>query len=180
MTPNKINKLATEINEYNIDAGWWSESQQNIYVKLSLVNSEIYEALEGHRKDLMDDKLPDRKMVEVELADYMIRLLDIRGWLGLKYIPMEKEVPLISSINPLPAQLLALNSCVIDLTRCLYIKASDDTLNNFYSICVESGEDIADLNKMDIWGAIKDKRKYNSIRADHKLENRNKVGGKKY
>jgi NTP pyrophosphatase (non-canonical NTP hydrolase) len=38
--------------------------------------SEISEAMEGARKDLMDDKLPHRKMEEVELADLLIRLLD--------------------------------------------------------------------------------------------------------
>ena len=34
-----------------------------------LIVSEIAEAMEGERKDLMDDKLPHRKMAEVELAD---------------------------------------------------------------------------------------------------------------
>lgn len=50
---------------------------------LMLVVSEIAEAMEGVRKNLMDDKLPHRKMVEVELADAMIRMFDIAGALGL-------------------------------------------------------------------------------------------------
>lgn len=46
---------------------------------LCLVHSEVSEAMEGHRKNLMDDKLPHRKMFEVELADAIIRILDIAG-----------------------------------------------------------------------------------------------------
>ena len=47
-----------------------------------LVVSELAEAMEGHRKSLMDDKLPHRPMIEVELADALIRILDISGGLG--------------------------------------------------------------------------------------------------
>ena len=47
--------------------------------KLMLVVSELSEAMEGDRKDCMDDKLPHRKMREVELADALIRILDLAG-----------------------------------------------------------------------------------------------------
>lgn len=48
-----------------------------------LVVSEVSEAMEGHRKNLPDDKLPHRPMVEVELADAVIRIADLAGALGL-------------------------------------------------------------------------------------------------
>lgn len=51
--------------------------------KLALIHSEVSEAMEGHRKGLMDDKLPDRPMIEVELADAVIRICDLAGALGL-------------------------------------------------------------------------------------------------
>ncbi|MCJ8268818.1 MAG: hypothetical protein MJK04_05375, partial [Psychrosphaera sp.] len=41
------------------------------------------EAMEGVRKNLMDDKLPNRKMEEVELADAVIRIFDYAGAHGL-------------------------------------------------------------------------------------------------
>ncbi|MCY1464806.1 hypothetical protein D9M71_828760 [compost metagenome] len=47
------------------------------------MHSELSEALEGLRKNLMDDKLPHRKMVEVELADTLIRIFDYAGARGL-------------------------------------------------------------------------------------------------
>lgn len=41
-----------------------------------LIVTEIAEAFEGERRNLMDDKLPHRPMAEVELADAIIRILD--------------------------------------------------------------------------------------------------------
>lgn len=51
--------------------------------KLMLMVSEIAEAMEADRKDLMDDKIPSRKGIEVELADTLIRIFDSAGGLGL-------------------------------------------------------------------------------------------------
>ena len=71
------------------EAGWWTNLEtdrpivRNVGELLMLVNTELSEAMEGHRKDLMDDKLPHRKMLEVELADAAIRIFDMAGGLGL-------------------------------------------------------------------------------------------------
>ncbi len=80
-------------------AGWWTDYKTGVSYKaeaangtrfgkalvaekLALVHSEISEGLEGHRKGLMDDKLPHRPMLEVELADAVIRIADLAGALG--------------------------------------------------------------------------------------------------
>src|ERR1035437_1966727 len=71
------------------NAGWWHDLKtgepltKNVGELLCLVHSEVSEALEGHRKDLMDYRLPHRKMLEVELADAVIRIFDMAGGLGL-------------------------------------------------------------------------------------------------
>lgn len=83
------------------DAGWWkgaldgrdqtytyapgilNASGRNIGELLCLIHSEISEAMEGARKGLYDDKLPNRPMLEVELADAVIRIFDMAGGLNL-------------------------------------------------------------------------------------------------
>lgn len=85
---NSIN-TAADILQYEChqaakSAGWWIDPKTGASItdnpycfssKLCLVHSEISEAMEGDRKDLMDDKLPHRKMREVELADAVIESL---------------------------------------------------------------------------------------------------------
>lgn len=80
------------LNEYSrlchgasVAGGWWHDVRtgepltRNKAELLMLMVSEIAEAMEGERKSLMDDKLPHRKMVEVELADLLIRAFDYAG-----------------------------------------------------------------------------------------------------
>jgi len=84
-----INHIVWLCHNAALKAGWWGNKDQihtdvNIVPgKLCLIHSEVSEAMEGHRKDLMDDKLPHRKMIEVELADALIRIADLAGALGL-------------------------------------------------------------------------------------------------
>jgi NTP pyrophosphatase (non-canonical NTP hydrolase) len=69
-------------------AGWWDGvDPREPYVtatKLMLAVSELAEAMEGARKGLKDDKLPDCEMLEVELADCVIRVFDLAGALGFR------------------------------------------------------------------------------------------------
>lgn len=97
---NNLTELSKRIYEANRAVGWWSvddeldvkfkpngkyskQSATLISSKLALCHSELSEALEGMRKGLMDDHLPHRPMVEVELGDTIIRILDLCGFLGL-------------------------------------------------------------------------------------------------
>lgn len=63
-------------------AGWYIDPAtgkpvvRNFGEVVALMHSELSEALEADRKDLMDDKLPDRSGVEVEFADTIIRIFD--------------------------------------------------------------------------------------------------------
>ena len=113
------NKRRKEHQEM-VASGWWHDEhgnhlKRNVPEILCLIHSEISEAMEGIRKGLMDDKVPSRLMVEVELADALIRIFDLAGAAGL-----------------------------------------------------------------DLGGALVDKTNFNRDRADHKMENRLKEGGKKF
>ena len=85
----EINDLAKYVHGNNVKAGWFTNLatgerlDRNVPEMLCLIHSEVSEALEGFRKDLMDDHLPNRKMIEVELADTVIRILDLSGYLKL-------------------------------------------------------------------------------------------------
>jgi NTP pyrophosphatase (non-canonical NTP hydrolase) len=61
----------------------WLDREVNHGEQIALMHSELSEALEGLRKDLQDDKLPHRKMVEVELADVVIRIMNYGQQVGL-------------------------------------------------------------------------------------------------
>jgi NTP pyrophosphatase (non-canonical NTP hydrolase) len=81
-----LNDLARECHAAN--QTWWHDPAtgekltRNKGELLMLIVSEISEAMEGERKNMMDDKLPHRKMAEVELADALIRIFDYAGAFG--------------------------------------------------------------------------------------------------
>jgi NTP pyrophosphatase (non-canonical NTP hydrolase) len=78
-TLNDFSKLCRSDNDK-----WWRRPNgrkltRNDGELFMLMVSEVAEAMEGVRKDSMDDHLPHRKMVEVELADVLIRVFDYCG-----------------------------------------------------------------------------------------------------
>lgn len=91
-----IELLTDMAHKASADSGWWNHFDGEdlltadpryapyvIATKIALTHSEVSEAMEGDRRDSMDDKLPHRSMLEVELADVIIRVLDIAGKLNL-------------------------------------------------------------------------------------------------
>lgn len=81
----QVSELAEKVNELQTlcfaqaSSMGWHDKPREIGTDLMLIVSEVSEAMEGARKDLMDDHLPHRKMLEVELADAMIRIFDTAG-----------------------------------------------------------------------------------------------------
>lgn len=77
-----LNELAAEINEINRANGWnvltpeaWADPY-HIPAVLALIHSEVSEALEGFRHE-------DWENVAEEIADVVIRCLDMAGGLGI-------------------------------------------------------------------------------------------------
>ena len=115
-----INECARDCHNAAVKGGWWHESNgkkkdRNVGELLCLIHSEISEAMEGARKGLYDSHLKNKTMMEVELADAIIRIFDLSESKGFN-----------------------------------------------------------------IGETIYEKLKYNKSRADHKIENRMKKGGKKF
>ena len=115
-----LNECAKDCHEAAVTGGWWHDSQgkkkeRNIGELLCLIHSEISEAMEGARKGLMDTHLKHKSMMEVELADAVIRIFDL-----------------------------------------------------------------AESKGFNLGESIYEKLEYNRSRADHKIKNRLKEGGKKF
>jgi len=77
-----LQAIQDKIFQQNKFMGWHDKPREE-GTMIALCHSELSEALEGVRKDKMDDHLTHRKQFEVELADCMIRILDMGGKYGL-------------------------------------------------------------------------------------------------
>jgi len=87
-----IEDLVTICHGDSVRSGWWTNlntlepvkiTQELVGDKLMLIVTEIAEAKEGYRKNLMDEHLLGRPAIEVELADAIIRIADLAGALNL-------------------------------------------------------------------------------------------------
>lgn len=100
-----LNDLRDECHGAAVADGWWHDKHGNPLERnkgelLMLMVSEISEAMEGERKNLMDDKLPHRKMAEVELADCIIRICDYAGRFGYDLEGAVREKMAFNAVRP--------------------------------------------------------------------------------
>lgn len=130
-------RMCLAIHEFNTQ--WWLDpvtgqrKDRNVGEMLMLMTSELSEALEAHRKNLQDDKLPQFHGVDVELVDCVIRAMDLLG------------------------------ARQIERGRRYYANEHPDP-NLLYT----AGD------------VLEQKSRVNSLRADHRPENRLAPGGKAY
>ena len=168
------NLMAKEIHAQNVAVGWWDNPNPCIYEKLQLVSTEIAEATEAERKNLMDDHLPHRKGGEVELADALIRVLDLGGYLNLFFTLRLHSDRYPDSIG---GKHLAINQKIVNMAN----EIGDGTPpNKSYAKLIQLIVYVANSQGYDIEGAMLEKIEYNKQRADHKRINRAKVGGKSF
>lgn len=80
---NSLKELAKHIHQANKEKGFWPPEGRNTGECLMLMTSELGEAMEADRKNLMDSHLPQFKGLYVELVDCLIRILDFLGAMGV-------------------------------------------------------------------------------------------------
>ena len=176
------NELAKTIHEQNKAVGWWDDPDRCLLTCVQLTNTEVCEATEGFRKDLMDDHLPHRKMEEVELADAVIRALDLGGHLGLTVTEENHEFVISYRLRHAKtncAMHLWLTEMSCKIGRNIDAERPKQILDENYTDLILSIEYVAKKLGYDLDGAIMEKIEYNKHRQDHKRSERAKEGGKK-
>lgn len=190
--------LAKRVHEAN--RRWWldPETSEPIVLKMGsrcmLVISELSECMEAERKNLKDDKLPHRQGAEVEMADYIIRLLDMMGAptdqldrppkktahcnMLIQQIQEGKHGQVNDFINDI---LSSEEKAEILMSMVKQVAAfCEHPFLNDIPFLIKIAEKYCEKYGYDLWGAFEEKMEYNATRLDHKIENRLMDGGKKW
>lgn len=175
--------MKPDLNEFahrchSLAIAWWQDPQTGLPIErnprelLMLAISEIAEAMEGERKNLMDDHLKNRRMAEVEIADYIIRLADFAGGFSIE-ITDEK----VHSVSDSKGEAL-----YILTRRTIEILDGDDQFSKGERIgfCLATAEAYCQKHNYDLWGAVEEKLSYNKTREDHSREARLQANGKQF
>lgn len=203
---NGLNALCAEIHANNVAAGWWTDlctgqtlegvdecgrERRNVGELLILCVSELGEGIEGVLDELPDDKLPDRDMLDVELADFKIRVCDIAGAHRLDLEGAARELLAagepddVSHLSPL----VQIAYVVREMSKAMEghrKKSMDPVLRHRRAFEVRLAaaliqvERLAESEGYDLAETVAEKRAFNAQRPDHKRENRLQAGGKAY
>ena len=177
---NKLNTLAAKVHAANHQ--WWHDINTGLPIErnkgelLMLVITELAEACEGIRKNLMDDKLPHRRMEEVEMADAYIRLLDYAGGFGIELKEIDPEVKFVPENKG--QALLNICGAVVNAGG---ISVVGDVPNDFWIYgALAMIEGYCLKFHLDLDAAVTEKMAYNATRADHTAEASRLANGKKF
>ena len=187
MSEKTLRDYITEAHSANMK--WWQDPVTGKPIErdrrelAALIHSEASEALEGLRKDLMDDHLPHRKMAEVELADAVIRLLDCIGGLEIVDDLGTDYVTDLNNEGRVVAEVLKKETIAEDIkdrpsVGIWFIHQSivvGGPLAALGSVCA-----VAHILGYDLEAAYNEKMAYNATRRDHTHAARLEAGGKKF
>ena len=175
-----LNERAREVHRAN--EKWWRDLETGEPIErnkgefLMLVISELAEAMEGERKNLMDTHLPHRKMAEVEMVDAYIRLLDYAGGFDIDISSVDEMLmqPIMHDISSNKGESL------FQIVTCLsgYPYGYEEEIFIVNSIAMIMAHCMH--FEYDLEAAYHEKMAYNATREDHKREARMQANGKKF
>lgn len=180
-----LNAMAARVHAANHK--WWHDLDtgkplvRNRGELCMLMVSELSEAMEGERKNLMDDHLPHRRMAEVEMADTFIRVLDYAGGFNYELGDYACKIPMFETMNR-GETLLKIVGVVHEVYYHERVSGNVRRFRVKYALCelIKAIRMYCEACGYDLLGAYEDKLAYNAVRADHQVEARKAAGGKKW
>ena len=176
-----ISSLIERCHKASVNGGWYTDLStgekldRNIGEMMVLIHSEVSEAYDAWVNDEMDDKLPHRLGVEVEIADTLIRIFDLCGYQNLS-LENSTIIPTFGNNIEKAFNLIHLHiSNAYEGYRKSNITKLEENLTTV--ICIINN--IAETKDYNLVEAVDEKLAFNATRADHKIENRKKSGGKR-
>lgn len=177
--------LAESERVHIANAKWWPENKadRDKGEQIMLVITELSECMEGARKNLMDDHLPQYKMEHVEIIDALIRLLDFRWGHGTRetFIGLDNYFEFVPPVDPRTGKVATVGLMLLNITECLnklYIYQDtlylDNAIRMLFAYALWRGflEQVPEIYEA--------KMAYNAVRADHTKEAREGEYGKKW
>ena len=165
----------------------FDQSDRMVPVRISLIHSELSEGLEGHRKSLQDDKLPQHSMLAVELADAAIRIFDLAGCMELDLkdglsvkMSLCYFLRTIDDKDMTPPDYIAVAHYYVSQA---FFKWSERNYREFsynLSFAVQVIIQAAERSNFALLDIMGEKMEFNLTRDDHKHANRKAVGGKAF
>lgn len=204
-----FNELRDQCHNAALAAGWWKRHAAydktitidiDILVSnlnnptaelcqcLALIHSEISEATIGFIYKKRDKHLPHRTNYEVELADIVIRVMDLLGALKVDVTELIIQCKYKRDYIPIRLDLITeklayLHTYVSSALEC-YRK--NIVLDGQHGLIIDLGKVIvnvlilAEFSNIDLFHVIQEKLAYNATRADHTTEARYQHNGKKF
>lgn len=168
-----LNELAKEIHKQN--HRWWTDAEGLPIVRirgelLMLAITELAEAVEGTRKDINDDHLPQFKMEVVEMADCKIRLLDYSSGFNIRLEEREFEQLRFFEAKNKRHQILMICEMI-----CRAVRDDGWIRESIFAI-----DEYCRMHGLDLETAFQAKLLYNQSRRDHTHEARAEKHGKAF
>lgn len=170
---------------------WWHDEignrlDRNKGELICLFHSEVSEATEGALTNAMDDKLPHRRMDEVEMGDTYIRVLDYAE--GFGHDLESAEITVFPGCrryfyNTSDEGKLAQHAIIhMHLSKAMECERKGNTANvaRWLNGALHLIEQYCTLHRYDLFAAIGEKLAYNQQRQDHTYEARAQANGKKW
>jgi hypothetical protein len=183
--PASLDAFASEVHTLN--EKWWLDldtglpKDRNLHEVQVLIISEWIECLEGERKDLMDDKLPEHRMAAVEMADAAIRILDLAGAHRLTLIDFYNDYATIPPDEDVYGGRAPIPDMIFHGCCTVTVPSRFDSEDQYASIMLADVERYCIARGyLNLWDIVREKLEYNKYREDHQIEHRRAAGGKKW